>query len=71
MVFLRAHAPTTRVGRELQVVEAEGATGSSQVLTGLAVLHAMLGQHTECERALSEADRRMSVYDRVMALMAA
>jgi hypothetical protein len=138
VVFLRGHAPTSRVCRELLVVEAEGATlmgqlvwdasqrrdqvtahgyfdqaieatrqlrdpaaeglallrksfvalygdkdplaglrltrqtaettrGTSHVLTGLAVLHAaeahaMLGQQTECERALSEADR---YFDRI------
>jgi len=49
-------------GLSLTMQTAETTRGTSHVLTGLAVLHAaeahaILGQRTECERALSEADR--------------
>lgn len=51
-----------RAGLRLTTQTAETAAGASDVLCGLAVLHAaeahaMLGRGAECERALSEADR--------------
>jgi tetratricopeptide (TPR) repeat protein len=54
-------------GLRLTRQTAETTKGTSQVLTGLAVLHtaeahAMLGQRVECERALSDAD---SYLDRI------
>lgn len=48
---------------------AEATAGTSQVLSGLATLHAaeahaMMGQLADCERALSEAERRFERIDR-------